>query len=407
MRVDASRLYRKVRFTLAMMGAIMGCLLAGGCGAEEETEIIRPGDIRDILLYFFIGRPGDEPKPSDLSWHVRLGQVHTQRIFQDAQYRETTPTWKGAYYCIASTRSGSERHVWLSIAPSGWFAIGGQKGYWLVQGSGRDEIEKILMACKERAWRSADDRADRVREADGPAPRKSGALYGYARQDGQWVIPPRFEDAMPFSEGLAAVRVGDANTGLWGYIDTAGTPVIKPGFAGASFFSDGLAVVTVDDYFEGKQGYIDRSGKMVIEPKLDLAREFRCGVATVVLDGKYVHIDRNGHVLNLEEASKFDLKEGVALIRVDGMRYGFWNATGFFVVPPVFEDARPFSEGLAAVKRNGKWGYTNKAGEVVIECKFDQAGPFRQGKARVVFGGRDMVVNTQGEITAGTGGSGP
>ncbi len=406
MHADASRLCRKVLAALATIGGILGCVVLNGCGAEDEEiispkevispkDVISPGDIRNIVLYSFNDRPGHEPKPSQLWLHVDLGQARTQRMLQGAQYRETSPAWKIPYYCVASTWSGAERCVWLSIAPSGWFTIEGQKGYYRVEGSGWDEIEKVLTACNERTWESADDWAERVRGADGPIPMKSGALYGYARQDGEWAVPPQFDDALPFSEGLAAVRVGDADTGLWGYIDAAGTLVIKPNYAGAFFFSEGLAVVTVDDYFEGKQGYIDRSGRMVIEPKFDLAREFRGGVAEVVCNGNYyMGLDHHGTILNREVT--FDTKEGMTLIGVNGMHYGFRDATGLLVVPPVFDEARPFSEGLAAVKRNGKWGYINKTGEVVIECRFDRPGSFSGGEAEVVLGSNAVTIGKDG-----------
>jgi hypothetical protein len=40
-----------------------------------------------------------------------------------------------------------------------------------------------------------------------------------------------------------------------------------------------------------------------------------------------------------------------------GERYGYIDNFGTEVIPPSFEDARAFSEGLAAVKIGGKWGY--------------------------------------------------
>ena len=40
----------------------------------------------------------------------------------------------------------------------------------------------------------------------------------------------------------------------------------------------------------------------------------------------------------------------------------------------VFEDFRPFGNGLAAVKRNGKWGYINKRIKEQIPCKYDSCG---------------------------------
>lgn len=40
----------------------------------------------------------------------------------------------------------------------------------------------------------------------------------------------------------------------------------------------------------------------------------------------------------------------------------------------IFEDFRPFGNGLAAVKRNGKWGYINRKIKEQIPCKYDSCG---------------------------------
>lgn len=44
-----------------------------------------------------------------------------------------------------------------------------------------------------------------------------------------------------------------------------------------------------------------------------------------------------------------------------------------------------FSEGYAAVCKNGKWGYIDKTGQEVIPCKYDWANPFHEGLASVRF----------------------
>jgi hypothetical protein len=46
------------------------------------------------------------------------------------------------------------------------------------------------------------------------------------------VIPPRFNGAERFSEGLAAVLLGEENadTWPWGFIDKTGKMVIQPQF---------------------------------------------------------------------------------------------------------------------------------------------------------------------------------
>ncbi len=44
-----------------------------------------------------------------------------------------------------------------------------------------------------------------------------------------------------------------------------------------------------------------------------------------------------------------------------------------------------FSEGYAAVCKNGKWGYIDKTGREVIPCQYDWANPFHEGLASVRF----------------------
>ena len=60
------------------------------------------------------------------------------------------------------------------------------------------------------------------------------------------------------------MKIGDK----WGYIDKSGKIVIEPQFDDASSFSEGLAAVCLGDYcpLRGKWGYIDKSGEYVWEP---------------------------------------------------------------------------------------------------------------------------------------------
>ena len=55
-----------------------------------------------------------------------------------------------------------------------------------------------------------------------------------------------------------------------------------------------------------------------------------------------------------------------------------------------------FKEGLAAVKKDGKWGYINTKGEQIVECKFDDACDFSEGFAWVKKDGKWGYINTKG-----------
>ena len=51
--------------------------------------------------------------------------------------------------------------------------------------------------------------------------------------------------------------------------------------------------------------------------------------------------------------------DGLAPATVDFWEYGYINKQGEMVIKAEFENAKPFSEGVAAVKLHGKWGYIN------------------------------------------------
>src|SRR5258708_5901695 len=108
-------------------------------------------------------------------------------------------------------------------------------------------------------------------------PAQSGAKYGYMDRSGKMLIPPQFDAAGSFSNGLAPVRVG----AKWGYIDTKGVLAINPQFDLADPFSqDGLAVVGIG----GKLGFIGKNGQFAVNPMYEGAGEFGDGLAPVAVN---------------------------------------------------------------------------------------------------------------------------
>ena len=53
------------------------------------------------------------------------------------------------------------------------------------------------------------------------------------------------------------------------------------------------------------------------------------------------------------------------------------------IITPQYEDAKLFSESLAAVKQDGKWGYIDTNNNVVISFEYDTANSFSEGYAIV------------------------
>lgn len=65
---------------------------------------------------------------------------------------------------------------------------------------------------------------------------------------------------------------------------------------------------------------------------------------------------------------------------------GYIDANGKWVIPAKFEATRPFSEGLAPVRIDGKYGYIDRQGTLVIQAKYAGVGDFSEGLAVVVTG---------------------
>lgn len=80
--------------------------------------------------------------------------------------------------------------------------------------------------------------------------------------------------------------------------------------------------------------------------------------------------------------------------------WGFLDTHGKLVIKPLFDQAHDFSDGFAAVARNGQWGYIDKQGKWVIPAQFDVADDFSQiGLASVRReDGRFALIDTHGKV---------
>lgn len=205
----------------------------------------------------------------------------------------------------------------------------------------------------------------------------------------------------PFHEGGKA--------GKWGYIDRRGEVVVPPRFRHAGDFGDGLAQVET----EKGPGYIDAQGTIVFMlhaelGPVDWTLPFTEGLARFSRKGKVGYFDRQGKVAvepKYDDAKKFS--EGLAAVNVGaksagrprpdvmrGGKWGFIDKTGRLVIPMRFSnvDVKGFSDGLALVYVEDKPAYIDKTGKVAItpEYKSDDpkrhvsdAGSFSEGLARI------------------------
>jgi len=135
--------------------------------------------------------------------------------------------------------------------------------------------------------------------------------WGFINGDGEFVIPPKYAYARPFSEGLAAVALRRA--GQFSFIDTKGQIVIEGKFQGADIGFSGNLCAVWDKFY----GFIDRAGCLVIPYRFYYADGFSEGLAVIQ-----------------EPESEF---------------YGYADETGTIVIRPSFRLASAFNGKLARV----------------------------------------------------------
>lgn len=358
-----------------------------------------------------------------------------------------------------------------------------------------DNVGKLVVEPKYRSVGYFNEGLTAVLEAG------QDGRWGYINSAGKKVIPSQFYSAGTFNDGLAVVMKKIGDDYKYGYIDNNGRIVISPQYETAGDFKDGLAIVrkvtewtykTIDFGGEAelngvkgtlsmttpyaktdKWSYIDKSGTTVLSlpeinipdgigentfmgikqdgtftysiqssaggiiTRLDIASPFNEGLAVSREGGslartvktslnlevigessKLRYIDSAGNTIigaQFNEASPFS--EGLALVgkrdtpksmnsydSLEGV-WGFIAKDGKFAFTDAFNEARSFKNGFAAVKKyvktkefNGlislpKWGFICKSGQFIIEPQFDAVGDFNEGLASVKVGSSWGYIN--------------
>lgn len=83
--------------------------------------------------------------------------------------------------------------------------------------------------------------------------------------------------------------------------------------------------------------------------------------------------------------------------KTSGGLWGYVSVNGHIIIEPIYEQAYGFSDGIAAVKLNGKWGFINAEGAIVVSCEYDEVeSNFKGGKGELVRDGEVFVFDKSG-----------
>lgn len=170
---------------------------------------------------------------------------------------------------------------------------------------------------------------------------------------GKGPISPQFEETKYFNDGLCPVskmsRDTDGNPiAVWGYCNNKGEMVIDYKFKTASVFRNRVAECTMGDDFV----WVDKIGTIAKKSRLESTQLFRDGLALQEKKKGFIYIKRDGKPAFRKRFRYADnFSEGLAWVQPkNSSKFGYIDTQGEFVIPPIYDEARAFSEQLAAVR---------------------------------------------------------
>lgn len=230
---------------------------------------------------------------------------------------------------------------------------------------------------------------------------KQNPLSGLAYPDGTIIFTLTDSNAYLISNS-SEDRLFYRQDGETGIVDLLGNTILPPVldyaedvlfFGGGKelFFRNGYAVVPLRDKQNGFSCIIvNRGGRVVFQTEKDSALGIKKTICTYVMKDGLVFYSCSSAVAPDEN------RYGLILLTDQGSE---------ILTEPVFDhiSSHPqgildFSEDLMAVSQDGYWGYIDNKAQWIIPPQFDKAENFRDGLARVEREGKILYIDHDGKI---------
>lgn len=218
---------------------------------------------------------------------------------------------------------------------------------------------------------------------------------GFINTQGKEIVPlGKYDAVSPFQNGFSRVE----KEGNMGYINKDGEEILPCHYIiSKEEFQNGYAVAGM--HYGDKDGFglVDTMGNEVIPCVYSAVSQLYNGLALVEDNLKCGFFDATGkEVISFGKYSTaLPFSEGLAAVRSQG-RMGYINPSDEVVIPFKYDRCYPFSDGYAIVRNKGKYGMINKAGEEVIPCLYDKLSPFKHGVAQAKLDDKRFHIDTTG-----------
>jgi hypothetical protein len=198
------------------------------------------------------------------------------------------------------------------------------------------------------------------------------------------------DSSFSMAEAFTAALSWCQKNGRFGLIDVnTGRIVVEPSYTSYREKCEGLAAVETG----GKWGFINEYGALAIQPQFDtVTMGFNGGFAQVEVANTRYAVDLMGQRFRIPASSCED--DGTGQIKC-----GYLGENGEPVIQRMYDEARDFKGGYAAVRMNGKWGLVSVYGQLAVQCQYDSVSDFAEGLAVVSLNGKFGYINPQGMQT--------
>lgn len=255
------------------------------------------------------------------------------------------------------------------------------------------------------------------------------SLYGYYDAFGFQRIAPQFDEAYSFENGKSKV----VYQGLTGFIDPYGSFIVKPLYEEIISFSDSLFLIEEGDFFQfvkrktqtilplkadavgklvndravvefdGKVGYVNAAGTVVIPFQYEaytnarLLGTFNGNYAKAASKGKYGVIDRAGKAVIPFQYPKMGAVGSLIAVEKNG-KWGFIDLANQMQIPPTYEFAESFVDGLGFVQNMTLFGAINSKNQVVIPLQYTTISKLDKNHYAVTVGAKNGIYNAAGKL---------
>lgn len=208
-----------------------------------------------------------------------------------------------------------------------------------------------------------------------------------------------------FHEGMALIATRE---GKYGYMNKQGKIVVPPLYDYAYDFHDGLALAGINNH-QGETGYqlINTNGKVRFAVQLSncqLSTRFSNDLLMFknLHTGQCCYLDKEGiPLICLPEEVKeaYPLEYGTAVFQTS-TGTGIIDSRGEMLIPPHYENAFIAGKGRIAIKNENGWAIANNGGDLLCGFQYDAVGRYYDNRLAVAYKqGKYSFIDREGKAT--------